>query len=69
MSPVTGSRATEERAGGPASPARVGADAAAAPAAVRAGWRGARAGEWPHLPPGTAQRGPGPPAWGEKGAE
>ena len=55
--------------GGVGSPAAVGASVAAAPAAARADWRGARAGEWLHLPLDTVQLDLDLPAWGGRGAE
>jgi hypothetical protein len=48
-------------------PAGLGAGAAVLPAAALVGWTDAQVGEWPHLPPGIAQLGLGPLAWGKRG--
>lgn len=52
---------------GVSSPAGLGVGVGVVPAAAPVGWTDARAGEWPHLPPGIAQPGLGPLAWGKKG--
>ena len=48
---------------------RHGGGGVGSPAAARADWRGARAGEWLHLPLDTVQLDLDLPAWGGRGAE
>lgn len=52
---------------GVTSPAGLGAGVGVVPAAALVGWIDAQVGEWPHLPPGIAQLGLGPLAWGKRG--
>lgn len=56
-----------ERMGGISSPVGVGAGVGVVPAAAHVGWRDARVGGWPHLPPGITQLGLDPLAWGKRG--